>query len=103
MRTRAFNVLLFLASVNAIVFFGCRAFLLNTPNSGPEGLGTGLMLLASFWFSAFLTGLGLNEILKESRHRVLTRRTIVATFAGAIPLMFYIVVYVLPRKLKVPH
>jgi|ERR1700728_2919056 amino acid transporter len=98
-----FNVLLALACLNGVLFFGCRAFLLDNPNSGPEGLGTGLLLLASFWFSIFLTGFGINELLKESRHRIFTRRTLLTTFVGAIPLLFYILVDILPRKLKSTH
>lgn len=98
MPRRAFIILLVLDGLNIVVFSVCQALLTAYPGSGPEGIGTALMLYASVFVSVFLAGFGLNLLISETRRRSMTGRTLLVTLIGAIPFLFFLVADIRPVK-----
>jgi hypothetical protein len=87
-----------LGGINSVLFFICHISLTENPGSGPEGIGTALLMLATVFFSAILSAFALKILYQEYRMRSLEGMAILAGMLAVAPLVFYLVVDVLPYR-----
>jgi hypothetical protein len=98
-----FIILSVTASLNAALFFWCHASLTRNASSGPEGIGTAILAFCCVFVSAILSAFSLNQLYAELRNRVVSWRTLLASFLAIIPLLFFLLVDVLPFRSKPQH
>jgi hypothetical protein len=90
MSQKMFKGLCILGALNFLFYVGCRLQLADTPSSGPEGIGSAFLAMASLLFAMILTGFGLNRFYVELLRKSVTRRTILATLSAASPLLAWL-------------
>jgi hypothetical protein len=103
MEQRAFKIFCVLAGLNSLLFFLAFLSLVQNPGAGPEGLGTALFAYLTLFLSLMLSGVALNYLSKTSRWEASTRRALLAALFGAFPMLFYVLVVILPRRLSQGH
>ena len=84
-----FNGLCILSALNFFIYLGCTLSL-NNPSSGPEGIGSALVAMASLFFSVVLTGFGLKQFYTELLLNSITRRTMMATLVAVLPVLAWL-------------
>jgi hypothetical protein len=103
MSKRAYVLFLIMDCLDLVLFLGCWTYLKNNPGSGPEGLGIALLAYASLFASVFLAGFCINEIINENRRGGTARRTLAVTLFSASPIIIYLLLDVLPRRIRSAH
>jgi hypothetical protein len=76
-----------MGGLNLMLCFGCLAVVTNTSYTGPEGIGSALLLVASLLLSFILTGIGLRQLYTEWFQKSLNARTVIATLVAVSPFI----------------
>jgi hypothetical protein len=84
-----FSGLSIMGSVNLLCFVGTYFDLKHNPGSGPEGIGTALIMMTTLIFSFLLTSFGVRQIYAEAFGKTFSWRSATATAIALSPLLLF--------------
>jgi hypothetical protein len=87
--------LILLCVINLVVFLFCVGSLEEHPGSGPEGIGTAMLLFLTLLVSALLAGFALNELYRGYQRKAFIRRPLLVFVFAFAPLALYVLFDVL--------
>jgi hypothetical protein len=85
-------ILSILGGINTAVFFFGHLSLSANPSSGPEGIGTAMLIVVAACFSALLSAFALERLYREFGRGILTWHKTIAVVLCVAPLLYYLLV-----------